>query len=487
MMKRFIPLLAASVLGSALTVLFLKNEIGPAVNTSGPVIEDPTIKKVSYREVTPFSGADFTTAAEVAVHGVVHVKTKAEGKQYYQINPLEYFFFGQAEPIPRKTPPQLGSGSGVVISQDGYIVTNNHVIDGADEIEVMLNDNRSYSAKVIGADPNTDIALLKVDEDNLPAVPVGDSDDLKLGEWVLAVGNPYNLNSTVTAGIISAKGRSIDIMNRQGKGFAPIESFIQTDAAVNPGNSGGALVNTKGELIGINTAIKSPTGTFTGYSFAVPVNIVKKVMEDLRDFGVVQRGFLGVTIRNVDSELANELNLNQPSGVYVNGLMDEGAAADAGVKEGDVIIAVGGESIRNVPELQEQVGRYRPGDEVTISVLREGEVKQIPLVLRNKFGTTKVIEKESADKWVVLGAECAYPEKELLEELNLENGVQVKKLNDGKLKSAGLKEGFIIVRVDKMPVESPEQLAKLFSGQTGGMLIEGVYPNGKRGYYGVGM
>jgi S1-C subfamily serine protease len=295
------------------------------------------------------------------------------------------------------------------------------------------------------------------------------------------------LNSTVTAGIISAKGRSIDIMSRQGKGFAPIESFIQTDAAVNPGNSGGALVNTKGELIGINTAIKSPTGTFTGYSFAVPVNIVKKVVEDLRDFGVVQRGFLGVTIRNVDSELANELNLDQPSGVYVNGLMDEGAAADAGIKEGDVIIAVGGESIRNVPELQEQVGRYRPGDEVTISVLREGEMKQIPLVLRNKFGTTKVIEKESADKWVVLGAECIYPEKDLLEELNLENGVQVKKLNDGKLKAAGLKEGFIIVRVDKMPVESPEQLAKLFSGQTGGMLIEGVYPNGKRGYYGVGM
>ncbi len=488
MIKQFTSVLSAAILGGFVAVgsmYYLEQTEQTEIMAAPESYIQPT--QAAYRNVASFEAVDFTNAAEETVHGVVHVKTLAKGQQYYEVNPLQYFFFGQAEAVPRQAPPQRGSGSGVVVSSEGYIVTNNHVIDGADEIEVVLNDNRSYQAEVIGSDPSTDIALLKVDADDLYPVPLGNSDDLKLGEWVLAVGNPYNLNSTVTAGIISAKGRSIDIMSRnRDQNFAPIESFIQTDAAVNPGNSGGALVNTKGELIGINTAIKSPTGTFTGYSFAVPSNIVHKVVEDLRDFGVVQRGFLGVSIRDVDSKLAEELDIDQPQGVYVNGLLDDGAAENAGIEKGDIIVGVGTNSVTNVPQLQEQIGRYRPGDEVTVTVLRDGEEKKVPLVLRNRFGNTEVIEKSVDISWSALGAEFNEINENVKTQLDIDYGVQVVELKDGKLKDAGLREGFIVLQVDKKPIRNPEQLANMLAQLEEGTLIEGIYPNGKRGYYGVG-
>lgn len=438
---------------------------------------------------TAFEAVDFTSAAEQTVTGVVHVKTVSAGKEYYQINPLQYFFFGQADAVPRKSPDQLGSGSGVIISSDGYIVTNNHVVNGADEVTVVLNDNQSYKAEVVGKDASTDVALLKVDAKNLPVVPFGNSDHVKLGEWVLAVGNPYNLNSTVTAGIVSAKGRNINIMptGSNNGGYAPIESFIQTDAAVNPGNSGGALVNTKGELVGINTAIKSPTGTFTGYSFAVPVNIVKKVVEDLKEYGVVQRGFIGVAIRDVNEDLLKEEDLSVTSGVYVSGLLDEGAAKDAGLEEGDVIVQVGTNAVKSVPELQEQIGRYRPGDEVSITVNRNGKTKQFPVVLKNKFGNTDLVSKEEVHSMSALGAEFEPLSAEIKNKLRVDHGIQVKKIDGGKLKSAGVKEGFIILRVDKEEINDVEDLNNAFAGKQGGILIEGVYPNGTHGYYGVGM
>lgn len=488
MIKQFTLVLSAAIVGgfvAAGSMYYLATEVQNEHTDISTQHIHPT--QTAYRNVASFEAVDFTNAAEETVHGVVHVKTIAKGQKYYEVNPLQYFFFGQAEAIPRQTPPQRGSGSGVVVSSEGFIVTNNHVIDGADEIEVVLNDNRSYQAKVIGSDPSTDIALLKVDADNLYPVPLGNSDELKLGEWVLAVGNPYNLNSTVTAGIISAKGRSIDIMSRdRGQNYAPIESFIQTDAAVNPGNSGGALVNTKGELIGINTAIKSPTGTFTGYSFAVPSNIVHKVVEDLRDFGVVQRGFLGVSIRDVDSKLAEELNIDQPRGVFINGLLDKGAAEKAGIEKGDIIIGVGNTEVSNVPQLQEQIGRYRPGDEVTITLLRDGKEKTIPLVLRNRFGSTEVVEKSAKMNWSALGAEFNELDESIHKEFNIDYGVQITNLDEGKLKDAGVKEGFIVLRVDKKPIKTPEQLANSLSHVEDGILIEGIYPNGKRGYYGIG-
>jgi serine protease Do len=280
--------------------------------------------------------------------------------------------------------PQMGSGSGVIISADGYILTNHHVINNADEVEVTLNDKRSYTAQVVGNDPSTDLAILRISEEGLAFVPYGNSDLLEVGEWVLAVGNPFNLTSTVTAGIVSAKGRNINILNEE---FA-IESFIQTDAAVNPGNSGGALVNTKGELVGINTAIASNTGAYTGYSFAVPVNVARKVVNDLIEFGAVQRAFIGVSIRDIDGKFATENGIDRTEGVYVNGLTDGGAATVAGIKEGDIIVAVDGAPVRNVPELQERIGTYRPGDVAQVDVIRKGTPTRFDVTLRNRFGDT---------------------------------------------------------------------------------------------------
>lgn len=433
------------------------------------------------------TGVDFTNAAENTVNGVVHVTTTVEGREYYQINPF-HFFFGNPEHQPRRGPDRSGSGSGVIISQDGYIVTNNHVIKEAKEIEVRTNDNRSFKAEVVGKDASTDIALLKIEAENLTAVEFGNSDEVRLGEWVLAVGNPLNLTSTVTAGIISAKGRNINILAPEtNEGGAPIESFIQTDAAVNPGNSGGALVSAEGKLIGINTAIKSPTGSFTGYSFAVPSNIVKKVVEDLMDFGIVQRAYLGVSIQNISSELAEENKLKTTSGVYVAEITEDGAAKEAGLKKGDVIIAVNGQKTRTTAELQERIGRKRPGDEVEVTVLRKDKEQNFSLVLRNKMGSTELVERDELLKKQLLGAEFDEVSSNVAQRLRIRGGVQIKDIGKGKIKEAGIKNGFIILRVDKKGVQNFEDLYTMLHNKSGGVLLEGVYPNGIRGYYGVGL
>ena len=425
--------------------------------------------------------ADFTASAEITVPTVVHVKTTYARQQGYQGQFLDPFNFFWGNPTPQQQPQQQATGSGVIISEDGYIVTNNHVVENAEEVSVTLDDKESYTAKVIGTDPSTDLALLKVEGKGLPFASWGNSDDVRVGEWVLAVGNPFNLTSTVTAGIVSAKARNIHILPDQ---KFPIESFIQTDAAVNPGNSGGALVNTHGELIGINAAIASNTGSYSGYSFAIPVNIVRKVVDDLMEYGTVQRGFIGVSIRDLDADFAKEKELKTLKGVYVNGLTEDGAAAEAGIKVGDIITSINDAGIRTSPELQEQVGRYRPGDKINVTVVRNGAEKVIPVTLRNKEGNTKVVRNEAVN---ILGASLENASDSELSKLRLENGVKVKDLGTGKLKSAGLKEGFIITSIDNKVAKSPADVLEYLENKKGGVLIEGVYPNGVRAYYGFGM
>lgn len=438
------------------------------------------VKPASARPVS-FSGAapfDFTEAATATVPAVVHVKTTAPNTSAQFMDPFS-FFWGQ--PAPRQLPPQQSSGSGVIISNDGYIVTNNHVVDGASDIHVTLDDKRTFSAKLVGTDPSTDLAVLKVEGKDLPYLAYGNSDDVQVGEWVMAVGNPFNLTSTVTAGIVSAKARNINILPNQ---KFPIESFIQTDAAVNPGNSGGALVNTSGELIGINAAIASTTGSYTGYSFAIPVNIVRKVVDDLLQFGNVQRGFIGVSIRDIDSDFADKKDLSSLDGVYVNGLTEGGAAASAGLKEGDIITQINGVHIRSTPELQEMVGRYRPGDALKVTVMRDKEEKIYSVVLRNSEGTTSVMRNEVVN---VLGATLESANADDLSKLKIRSGVKVKNLDNGKLKSAGIKEGFIITAIDNQEVRNKNDVTEYLKERKGGVLIEGVYPNGMRAYYGFGL
>ncbi|HEY6159927.1 MAG TPA: trypsin-like peptidase domain-containing protein, partial [Bacteroidia bacterium] len=381
------------------------------------------------------------------------------------------------------------TGSGVIISGDGYIVTNNHVIDKGDKVEVTLNDKRTYTADVIGKDPSTDLALLKIKEQNLPYLVYGNSDDVKVGEWVLAVGNPFNLTSTVTAGIVSAKGRNINILDNghSANSPAPIESFIQTDAAVNPGNSGGALVNSAGQLVGINSAIASNTGSYTGYSFAVPVNIVKKVVNDLLEFGTVQRAFMGVSIRDIDSKFAGEKNITDLAGVYVNGVTGGGAAEEAGIKEGDIITKISGINVVNTSSLLEQIGKFRPGDKVNVTVNRNGKDVDIPVVFKNKDGNTSLVQKQEVENVSALGATFEAVSPDEMKQLGISNGIKVTSLDGGKLRSAGIKEGFIITSIDKKKVSSPQDIDTALANKKGGVLIEGVYPNGMRAYYAFGL
>lgn len=420
---------------------------------------------------------DFTAAAESSVNAVVHVKTTAFRQM--EVNPLYEFFFGitpesQARPV-------MGFGSGVIISENGYIVTNNHVIEGSDEIQVTMNDRREFKAELIGVDPTTDLALIKIDEKGLPTLKYGDSDNLQLGEWVLAVGNPYNLTSTVTAGIVSAKARNINILRDN---FS-IESFIQTDAAVNPGNSGGALVNTLGQLVGINTAIASRTGNYTGYSFAIPVSIVQKVVGDLMEFGEVQRALLGVTIANVTSELAREENLEDTKGVFVSGLSENGAAMDAGIKPGDVIISINGIKVNSVSELQEQISKYRPKDEVKVLIRRNGNLKQFDVVLRNMQGSTEIVRTDEIIE--VLGASFETLNSADKQRLGISNGVRITDLKPGKFMKVGIKKGFVVTSVNKKPVDSVKDISDILRGVDGGVIIEGVYNDGSKSYYAFGM
>lgn len=425
------------------------------------------------------AGADFVMAAEKSVNAVVHIKTVSEQVNNLAYDPFAELFFGPQKR--QQTFIQQGSGSGVIISEDGYIVTNNHVINGSDKIEVILNDKRSYEAEVIGADASTDIALLKIKEKGLPYLHYGNSDQMKVGEWVLAVGNPFNLNSTVTAGIISAKGRN-NILNNNNR---PIESFIQTDAAVNPGNSGGALVNTDGELVGINTAIASNNGAFQGYSFAVPVNIVKKVVSDMVEFGAVQRAYIGVNIQDIDSKLAADKNLKQLKGIYVNGITMGGSAQDAGMKEGDVIASIQDVPVNSVSELQEQISRYRPGDKITVGVIRDEKNINLPVVLKTFDNTTRLVKKSemAASTAAVMGAELQNLDAEKLSDMNASSGVQITKLGRGKLSQIGIQQGFIITAIDKKKVNSASEVKTILEKKSGVVLIEGFYPNGMQASY----
>lgn len=482
--KKIATILVIAFAG-ALLALFLNSKINTHSKVSS--LQDTTPSQLT-NYITPASPQaqlpDLTMAAEKSVHAVVHITTKVKAQTYNgSDNPLYDFFFG-----PRGNNPQprgyhqepeynFGAGSGVIINPEGFIVTNNHVIEDADNIEVVLNDNRKFTAKVIGRDPNTDIALVKIDGKDFPFLAWGNSESLKLGEWVLAVGNPFNLTSTVTAGIVSAKSRSIGIMGGQ----MPLESFIQTDAAVNPGNSGGALVNASGDLVGINAAIASRTGSYTGYSFAVPASIARKVVDDLKQYGEVQRALLGVEIRTIDDNLAKEKNLGKIEGVYVGNTTEGGAAREAGIKVDDVITSVNGNQVNNVAELQEQIGKYRPGDKVAIAVKRSGATKLFNVVLRNTKGDTSIVK----ETFSVLGAEFAPITEKDKERLKIEQGIQVVNLNSGKLKEAGVKNGFIITDINKSSVSSVEDIKRVLSQSSNKkpILVEGVYPGGEWTYY----
>ncbi len=486
-MKRAFGYVGMAIIGGLLSLSIHERFLAPkpAVFRTASTETTTPVKYVNLPNAEGGSmlAADFTDAAERTVNAVVHVTTEADVQQ--RRDPFADYFWGY-----RQTQPQIqkGAGSGVIMSDDGFIVTNNHVVEGADRIMVHLNDKRQFEAKVIGRDPSTDIALIKVDASELPTLAYANSDDVKVGQWVLAVGNPMNLTSTVTAGIVSAKARNINILQYdQSRDVFPIESFIQTDAAVNPGNSGGALVDASGNLIGINSAIASTTGAYTGYSFAIPANIVRKVAGDLMEFGSVQRAYIGVSIEDIDPALAKQIGMDKPKGVYVKGLTDGGAAADAGMKAGDVIVKVGSINVDNVPQLQEQVGKFRPGDEVAVTVLREGREEVMDMKLRGREGALTVTTKEAVASSNVLGADMMTATAEELKALHIENGVKVVNINGGKLRSTGIREGFIITQIDRTRVREPKDVLRALDEKRGGVLIEGVYPNGTRAYYGLGV
>lgn len=439
---------------------------------------------------------DFTKAAENSIHGVVNIKSTMKAdpamqqRRQQQMDPFESFFgFGDRSPQSYAEPqPAVGSGSGVIISADGYIITNNHVIDKANEIEVTLNDNSTYKAKLIGTDPDTDIALIKIEGENFKYVPFGDSDKLKVGEWVLAVGNPFNLTSTVTAGIVSAKGRG-------NIGSGGIQSFIQTDAAINPGNSGGALVNTDGQLIGINTAIFSQTGSFAGYGFAVPISIAGKVVADIKEHGAVQRAVLGVIISDVAAvKNAKEVpekakNIKVTEGVYINEFPEHSPALQAGIEEGDVIVAINDVKIRNTGELQEQISRYSPGDKVKVSIKRGDADKTFDVVLKNSAGNTSIVKKD--DAFGSLGVAFKELSAETKKSFGITYGVEAAGIDSsGKFYKAGVSKGFIIQKANNIPISNQADLEKVVQSIMAnkdvdkGLMISGFYPsNNARKYY----
>lgn len=432
---------------------------------------------------------DLISASESSINSVVHVTTKVVSTTF-QRDMFQEFFYGPGAGGREYKQYGAGAGSGVIISSEGYIVTNNHVIENASEIEVILNDNSKYSAKIIGADPSTDIAVLKIEGD-APFQPMkfGNSDDLRIGEWVLAVGNPFNLTSTVTAGIVSAKARNINLLaDRADKEVVPIESFIQTDAAVNPGNSGGALVNTNGELVGINTAIASQTGAYSGYSFAIPVNLVEKVVRDLIDYGIVQRAFLGVQISEITQELKETEKLPNLKGVFLANVIENGSASQAGLKNGDVILKIGVKEVNSPAQLQEEIGKRRPGDKVVVTVRKKnGSEDVIDMILRNKEGETSLLTKEEISKNVALGATFIELTEKEMKDLNISYGVKVKSITAGKLKTIGITEGTIITKINNDPIENIEELTTKLNGVNRGVLLEIVTSNGARDYKGFGL
>lgn len=463
--------LSGGIIGTVGSQMATKNNSKTAeCESMAPALNAIPATPAFYSSATP---TEFTTAAEKCIDGVVHVKTK-----YYQEgydDPFLQYFFG----LPSRQEAPQASGSGVIISSNGYIVTNNHVIENSTEIEVVLNDRRSYTATLIGRDPSTDIALLKIDADSLKAIPFGSSENLKVGEWVLAIGNPFNLTSTVTSGIVSAKGRSINILDSRRGG---IESFIQTDAAVNPGNSGGALVNTNGELVGINTAIASQTGSFAGYAFAVPTSIVKKVIADLKEYGKVQRAIIGINIGEVTGKIAKENGLPNLNGVYVAGVVENTAAYDAGIKEGDIITAIDNKAANTCPELLEIVSGYRPGDKATIHYIHNGKPKTAEITFKDRQNNTSISNPEN--EMQMYGAEFQELGNDKLNELGIANGVQITDLEPGKFMTAGIKKDFIITYINNYKIKTCADIKTAIENSDRAIHIEGMYPNGKTYFYG---
>jgi serine protease Do len=501
-MKKFGLLILAAVIGSSLTIgAFKFFESGNSKSVKIEHISGSPIVGAAYTvtedgNIVPL---DFTEIAKRVMPAVVNIKsTQIQNVKNYQYrelpspfrdffneDPFKQFFgpeFRDEYPQQPNRGPQarVGAGSGVIINADGYIVTNNHVIDNTDDIEVTLNDNRVFKAKVIGTDPSTDLALLQIKANELPYLPLVNSDNVQVGEWVLAVGNPFNLNSTVTAGIVSAKGRNINILHDR----SAIESFIQTDAAINPGNSGGALVNLQGGLIGINTAIASPTGAYSGYGFAVPSNIVSKVVEDLLKYGMVQRGYLGLMIRDMDGNLAREKDLKVTTGVYVDSIAENSAAGDAGVMVGDVILKVDETPVKMTAKLLEIIGRHHPGDKVALKIDRKGKEMDFLVTLRNQEGQEKIHERGTKEILDILGIELEELDNDTRKKLDIDGGLRITKLFAGKLKRhTDVRVGYIITKVDGKVMKTIDECVEYLEKKTGGVMMEGVYEDYPGTYY----
>ena len=471
-MKRGISIVLLSALIGWLTAYAVVNVMQ---NDKVTVVSEADNSAFRTVNLTHENWPDFTYAAETSVDAVVYVKVISTAKTQQPQSLFDYFF-GYGTPQQRE---KVGSGSGVIIREDGYIVTNNHVIEGADKIQVTLNTNQTYDAVLVGTDPATDVALLKIEAAGLPYIPFGDSDKLRLGEWVIAIGSPYNLRSTITAGIVSAKGRSMP--NTTGE--FRIESFIQTDAAVNPGNSGGALVDKNGNLVGINTAIISQTGSYAGYSFAVPSNMVKKIVGDLIDFGSVKRAVLGITMQEISDKIAEDLKLSSRNGVYIVEVSKGSAADKAGIKAGDILLTIDNVKVNSFALVQEAVSKFSPGDETTVTVFRDGKELKLKVVFKGA-GQEENGEEASDGSVAFYGAYIQEAPKDVLARLGVKNGVQIVELGQGKLMDAGATEGFVILYVNDQPVKTPQDVIEIVKKSTRSVFVEGMTPSGRIGYFG---
>ncbi|WP_347047385.1 trypsin-like peptidase domain-containing protein [Bacteroides fragilis] len=497
-----VVLLSAGVAGVT-TYTMLKPENRDGLSFNEQFRQNPGARLAAYDAINA-QPVDLTQAAENSLHAVVHIKSTQQAKEQTVTvrDPFAEIFgdiFGNGGRQQRRvqTQPRVGFGSGVIISKDGYIVTNNHVIDGADEIIVKLNDNREFKGRMIGTDPNSDLALVKIEGDDFPTIPVGDSDALKVGEWVLAVGNPFNLTSTVTAGIVSAKARTLGVY-----GIGGVESFIQTDAAINQGNSGGALVNAKGELVGINAVLSSPTGAYAGYGFAIPTSVMTKVVSDLKQYGTVQRALLGIKGTSLagDGDMMSDQPIDKSGatlsdkrkefgvvdGVWVREIVDGGSAAGSDIKVDDVIIGIDGKKVQNFADLQEAIAQHRPGDKVTVKVMRDKKEKNINITLKNEQGTTKIVKDAGME---ILGAAFKELPDDLKKQLNLGYGLQVTGVTSGKMADAGVRKGFIILKANDQPMRKVSDLEEVMKAAVKSpnqvLFLTGVFPSGKRGYYAV--
>jgi serine protease Do len=451
---------AAGIFGAFIfSVLFPRTETTYIQNTQSPSVGLASSKQSA--------GEDFVFASTLSRPSVVYITTVSNVSQN---NLFDWYFNNQGN-------QGSSSGSGVIYTSEGYIITNNHVIEKSDKIEV-IHEKRTYQAKVIGTDPSTDLALLKIEGKDLPAIKIGNSKDLKIGEWVLAVGNPFNLTSTVTAGIVSAKARNINVVNSQ----FPLESFIQTDAAINPGNSGGALVNTRGELVGINTAILSRTGSYAGYGFAVPVDIVSKVVKDLIKYGEVQKGFFGADVAEINTATAQQLKLNDLSGVLITYIQKDGGADKIGLKKGDIILKLNDQEVNSKSGFDEYLSYFNPGDKIKVTYKSENKIKEAYLILTNREGTTEIIRHETFTS-ESLGADLEMISKVEKDKLNVPGGVRVLNIKNGLIRRLGISEGFIITSVNKVPINTPAELVDIMEKVRGRVMIEGITSNGVRGYY----